>query len=181
MKHKDIKTFKANSIFRRTLCTFVCISMTVFMFACAPSDVTVPEDFSFALTWNTYGISSYDSKTGKLIKTSHASHPEDYVTYYTLTDENKARIYKLLSSLDPESYPDEYDPGNGLSEPSMTLILTVFINGKEKTIKAEDIALSYDSNNSKGRRFLSACREIGEMLMATEEWQALPDYEFFYD
>ena len=32
-------------------------------------------NYSFSLTWNTYGISSYDSKTGTLIKTSDATNP----------------------------------------------------------------------------------------------------------
>ena len=91
----------------------------------------------------------------------------------TLTEENKAHIYALISSLNPESYPDEYDPGNGWSEPNMTLVLSVMINGKEKTIKAEEIALSYESNNSKGQRFFSACIEISGMLMETQAWQAL--------
>lgn len=50
----------------------------------------VPEDFSFALTWNCYGVSSYDSQTGKLVKTTDATNPDDYVTYYQLTTEDKS-------------------------------------------------------------------------------------------
>ncbi len=34
----------------------------------------VPADFSFSLTWGCYGISSYDSRTGKLVKTTDATH-----------------------------------------------------------------------------------------------------------
>ena len=35
-----------------------------------------PEDFSFSLIWGAYGTSSYDSRTGKLVKTTDATHPE---------------------------------------------------------------------------------------------------------
>ncbi len=147
---------------------------------CKAKKVTVPEDFSFALTWNTYGISSYDSETGTLIKTTDATYPEDFVTNHKLTDEEKIKIYSIVSSLDAASYPDVYDPQNGMSEPSMTLILTVRENGKEKTIKAEDISLSFESKTKKGRRFLGACEDIIDILTAIEEWKALPDYERYY-
>ena len=63
----------------------------------------------------------------------------------------------------------------------MTLILTVRTNNTVKTIKAENIALSYSSNNKKGQAFLDACKEIKDLLMSTDEWKALPDYEFLYD
>ena len=59
----------------------------------APTNI--PEDFSFSLVWNCYGISSYDSQTGKLVKTTDATNPKDYITYYQLTDEDKEYIYNL--------------------------------------------------------------------------------------
>ena len=33
----------------------------------------------------------------------------------------------------------------------------------------------------KGQAFLSACEEIKDILTETDEWQALPDYEYYYD
>lgn len=141
----------------------------------------VPEDFSFALIWNCYGVSSYDSQTGKLVKTTDATHPENYVTYYQLTDQDKEYIYNLLVPLDVNSYPETYDPQNGMSAPSMTLILTVYCNGTQKTIRAENISLSFKSKNKKGQDFLSVCEAISNRLTATEEWKALPDYENLYE
>ena len=141
----------------------------------------VPKDFSFALTWNCYGVSSYDSQTGKLIKTTDATNPEDYITDYRLTEEDRKYFYDLIETLDVNAYPTVYDPGNGMSEPSMTLILTVTVNGETKTIKSEDIAISYASKDAKGQKFLSVCKEIADKLTATEEWEALPEYEVFYD
>ena len=70
---------------------------------------SVPEDFSISLTWGCYGVSSYESKTGKLIKTTDTTHPDDYVTYYQLTDADKAYIYDLIVSMDVLSNPDVYN------------------------------------------------------------------------
>ena len=143
--------------------------------------VEIPEDFSFALVWNCYGISSYDSQTGKLVKATDATNPEDYITYYQLTDEDKEYIYNLLVSLDAKSYPDIYDPKSGMSEPPMTLILTVRENGEVKTIKAENISLTFKSEDEKGQVFLSVCGEICRLLTTTDEWKALPAYEKLYE
>lgn len=167
---------------------FLSISIVIVMMlsfvACSTKSLPeeMPEDFSFEITWGTYGVSSYDSKTGELVKTSHATNTEDYVTKYELSDENKRLIYDYIRTLNPDDYPDEYNPNEGVySEPSMTLILTVCANGTEKTIKAENIAHADDSKSTKGRRFLSTCNKITDILTSSEEWKALPDYEFLYD
>ena len=143
----------------------------------------VPDNLSFSLTWNTYGISSYDSATGKLVKTTDATNPEDYITTLQLDGQQLFAIWELLWELDIETYPDEYNPhGNGLaSSPSMTLILTLREGDKVKTVRAENIALSYESDDPKGQKFLDTCKGIRDILTATEEWKALPDYEFLYD
>jgi len=142
----------------------------------------MPEDFSFALSWDLNGSSSYDSATGKLIKTTNATHPEDYVTNYTLSPEQKEKIYSILQKLDVNAYPEVYDPHeDGTStKPPMTLILTVRAGGSEKTIEAKGIAYTYEANNPKGQAFLTACESIVNILTASEEWSALPDYENFY-
>lgn len=140
------------------------------------------DEFSFSITWNTYGISSYDSATGKLVKTTDATNPEDYVTTLQLDGTQLFAIWELLWELDIETYPDEYNPHRGLaSSPSMTLILTLRDGDKVKTVRAEDIALSYESDDPKGQKFLDTCKAIRDILTATEEWKALPEYEFFYD
>ena len=143
---------------------------------------TIPDYFSFALTLGAFGVSYYDSQTGKLVKTTDATNPSDYVTNYQLTEEEKAYIfYDLIYPLNVDSYPVMYDPGNGISTPSRTLILTVRMNGTEKTIKAKDISFSNESKDIKGQAFLSTCKAISDFLKATEEWKALPDYEVLYE
>ena len=139
--------------------------------------------FSFSLTWDVYGISSYDSTTGRLVKTTDASTPEDYIAIYYLTEAEKQEIYNLIASLDITSYPDSYDPHEGElhSKPSMTLILSVKTNALKKTVTAENIALTYEAENPEGQHFLSVCKEIRDILIGTDEWKSLPDYEFYYD
>ncbi len=148
----------------------------------APSLPEEPEDFSFFIRWGVYGISSYDSETGKLVKTTDAKDPEDFVTYYKMSEDELKRVYGLIRDLGIESYPDEYDPNVGLgSDPSATVILTVRAGEYEKTVTAEEIALGYDANTVKGQRFLDTVKEIVDILTATEEWKALPVYEVLYD
>ena len=141
----------------------------------------VPEDFSFALTWNVFGISSYDSQTGKLVKTTDATNPDDYVTYYQLTDADKKYIYNLIVSLDVNSYPDIYELQTPSSDPDGTLILTVRVGDEEKTIKAEHVSLFFDAENEKEQRFFDTCNAISDLLEATDEWKALPNFENFYE
>lgn len=139
-------------------------------------------NYSFSLTWNTYGISSYDSKTGMLIKTKDATNPKDYTTNLKLTEQQYAAIWKLIKSLDIESYPDNYNPHKGAaSTPYMTLILSVKADGIDKTITVKETVLSYETNNTKGQKFLDTCKGIRDIITATDEWKALPEYEFLYD
>lgn len=87
-----------------------------------------------------------------------------------LTDEDKEYIYDLLESLDINSYLEVYNPNEDvMSTPPMTLILSASINGTQKTIKAENISQSFESNNKKGQRFLSVCKAIIDRLTQTEE------------
>ena len=146
------------------------------------TDIGSLDSFSFSLTWDVYGISSYDSATGKLIKTWDATIPEDYITTYYLTEAQKEKIYNLIASLDILSYPDDYDPhnGGGLCLPPSRIVLTVKTNTTEKTITADGMISGYETENSKGQNFLSACKEIVDILTETEEWKALPDLEHYY-
>ena len=141
-----------------------------------------PDDFSFSLIWGVYGTSSYDSRTGKLVKTTDATHPEDYVTYLHLSDEMLDYFYRLLRDLDIEDYPDEYDPDpHTMCSPSSALSVTVRANGKTKVVNVDDMATSPIALIGKSKRYLETCKIIRDLLIETEEWKALPEYEFFYD
>ena len=141
-----------------------------------------PEDFSFSLVWGAYGTSSYDSRTGKLVKTTDATHPEDYVTYLHLSGETLDYFYGLLRDLDVEAFPDEYDPDRHIMcEPSSALTVTVRAGGRTKTVRVDDMAASRIALIGKNKKYIETCCTIRDFLMQTEEWKSLPEYEFFYD
>ena len=141
-----------------------------------------PEDVSFSLIWGVYGTSSYNSRTGKLVKTTDATHPEDYVTYMHLSDEMLDYFYGLLCDLDIEDFPDEYDPDTHIAcEPPSALSITVRVGDRSKTVKVEDMAASPLALIGKSKRYVETCTDIRDLLMESDEWKALPEYEFFYD
>jgi hypothetical protein len=154
---------------------------------CYPAKISLPADymavveFNFSLTWGTFGISSYDSKTGKLVKTKDAPVPEEYITTHILTAEEKIEIFKILQALEMDSYPDEYNPTEGMgSDPYEKLILSAQLDRMTKTITAREVAFS-DATSKKGQKFMDACDAIENILENTEEWKALPDYPYLYD
>lgn len=152
-------------------------------------ETVMPADFSFSLVWNTFGISSYDSKTGKLIKTKDTSNIKKYTTKYKMTDEELYKIYDILyNRINIDSYPDDYDPYNApdaevrlVSTPSRTVIISVTANGTEKTVTCKEISFGTGGCDERATEFLKAVKEITDILTNTDEWQALPDYEFLYD
>lgn len=139
------------------------------------------EEFCFSLEWGCNGDSTYDSQTGKLIKQKVATDVDAYTTTLLLSDEQKAEIFRLVSDMKPETYPDEYNPITGMSSPSRTIVLSVTYGGETKTITCEDVSLQNTPDGSKGKRFMAVHDKIVEIITASAEWQALPDYEFYYD
>ena len=139
-------------------------------------------DFYFSVTWGVFGISSYDSKTGKLVKTTDATHPEDYVTEYFLTDAEREEIRAILTDLDIENLGEfDYDDF-GLSDPHLSLSLTVKMGDIDKTVNIPEAEIGYDGGRTpKAKKLLSAIEAIRDILVNTDEWKALPDYEFYYD
>lgn len=147
-----------------------------------PTEHIVPEDFCFSLIYGVCGDLTYDSETGVLVKQRVATHVEDFTTTLFFTDEQKTQIYDLIVEMDPASYPDEYNPiADGIaSDPSYEIVLTVAYDGTTKTITCHDIAIGADPKDEQGERFLAVLDAIMEIIYASEEWQALPEYEFLY-
>lgn len=148
------------------------------------SKVILPDDFTFSITWGVYGISSYDSETKTLVKTTDATHPEDYITTLELSEDVLKDIYiKLTKEIDIFSYSDKYNPFPYESTPTQTIMISVKADGKSKTVTCKNIAFGEpeDAIGGKGKRFIEKTDEITSILMNTEEWKGLPDYEFGYD
>ena len=141
------------------------------------------DTFSFALEWNVNGDSTYDSKTGTLVKQKIATNLDDFTTTLVLTDEQLAEAYDILSKLDYSDYPtkENYNPGKGMSAPADTLVLTVRIGGVTRTITARGIAFHAEGKDKAGQAFLDACYSLKEIIYATPEWQSLPEWEFLYE
>ena len=141
----------------------------------APADYIGVIEFEFSLTWGIFGHSSYDSKTGCLVKTDDVSNVEDFTTTYFLTPQEKLKIYKTVRDIEITSYPDEYNPTEGIgSDPYETLILSAKINDISKTVTANQVALD-DATSEKGKRFMDACDTISDILENMDEWKALPE------
>lgn len=148
----------------------------------APSIEQGAQELEFFIRWNVYGISSYDSKSGQLIKTSDSENPSRFTTKLKLSDEQYKKIWELIDGLDINSYPDKYNPQkDGVSIPHMTLVLSVKTPQYEKTVEVAETILSFDANNKKGQKFLDACKGIIDIITSSEEWLALPEYEKFYE
>ena len=139
----------------------------------------MPDDFSFSIMWNTDGISTYDSKTGVLIKDKYATNVSLYTTTYFLTMDELKQIYSLIYDLNIESCPDEFPYGTFVdADPSSRLSLTVSTKDYNKTVKANSVG-AYESYTIKGAKYLEVIKGIRNILTKTEAWKALPDYEFY--
>ena len=145
------------------------------------SDPAAPADFCFTLVFDVYGIASYDSVTGRLVKTTDSAQPEKYVTSYFLTEEEKNEIYRRMLKINPENYPDDYDPCMHSSEPSRDIILHVKYGAVDKTITCKEIELLNHPKDEMGSAFLDTHDLIVGILKSSDEWKALPDFEVLYE
>ena len=139
----------------------------------------MPGDFSFSIMWNTDGISTYDSKTGVLIKDKYATNVAKYTTTYFLTMDELKQIYSLIYDLNIETCPDEFPYGTFVdADPSSRLSLSISTKDYSKTVKANSVG-AYESSTIKGTKYLEVIKGIRAILTETEAWKALPDYEFY--
>ena len=160
----------------------------------ADSEVKVtgmPSDFSFSIVWGTYGISSYDSQTGKLVKTNDATDVSRYTAYVKLSEDDLRKVYNhLFSDIDITSYPETYDPFNAPdadiryeSGPNETVIITVTADGVTKMVSCTGIAFGSPDQCycAEAKAFVDAKNSIVEIIRSLPEWTAFPDYEFYYE
>ena len=140
------------------------------------------EDFYFVLTWGVQKDSSYDSRTGTLIKTKYVRErqPEEYIAIYQYPNINE--IYEMAKSINVYSYADDYYPYEGCStrsSPSMDYVFEI----NDKTITSNDCpALNEipDDVTEKGKKYLALLLTIKNTLITSDEWKAMPDPEILY-
>ena len=145
--------------------------------------VAVPlEKFTFSLTWGVGFDSSYNSKTGTLIKTDKVINrsPEEYVT--TFEYPNIESLYEKVKLFALYQYPSTYDPYEGVTistNPKTNYKLTI----DDKTIEARNCPIieGYPEGLTwSGKEFLELVFEIRDTIQNSDEWKALPDYEVLY-
>lgn len=150
----------------------------------------LPGDLAFSIVWGCYGVSSYDSETGVLIKTKDATDVSKYTCRALLPEETLAEVYRLLTDIDIFGYPDSYDPFNAPdaevrmeSEPNQTVVISFTANGREKTVACEGIAFGSPEQCycEEARAFMEAQIRIVKLITSLPEWEAFPDYEFYYE
>ena len=147
-----------------------------------PSFSVAQEDFYFVLTWGVRLDSSYDSRTGTLIKTKYVRErqPEEYIATYQYLNINE--IYEMAKSINVYSYADDYYPYEGSSIQTAPSVDYVFeIN--DKTITSNDCPIMSeipDSVTKKGKQYLTLIFAIKNTLVNSDEWKAMPDFEILY-
>ena len=167
---------------------YLLIPITVLMAISSCSSSAVPsfsvaqEDFYFVLTWGVQLDSSYDFRTGTLIKTKYVieRQPEEYIATYQYP--NIKEIYETAKSINVYSYPDEYYPYEGSSlqtTPSVDYIFEI----NDKTITSKDCPIIQEVPNDvtkRGKQYLSLILTMKNTLINSDEWKAMPEFEVLY-
>ena len=154
--------------------------------SCSTSDVpsfsVEQEDFYFVLTWGVGLDSSYDSRTGTLIKTKYVieRQPEEYIAIYQYPNINE--IYEMAKSINVYSYADHYYPYEGsliMTSPSVDYVFEI----NDKTIASKDCPILNeipDDVTERDKKYLALLLTIRNTLMNSDEWKAMPDPEILY-
>ena len=147
-----------------------------------PSFSVAQKDFYFVLTWGVQLDSSYDSRTGTLIKTKYVRErqPEEYITTYQYPNINE--IYEMAKSINVYSYADDYYPYEGslvYTAPSVDYIFEI----NDKIITSNDCPILNeipDGVTERGKQYLTLILTIKNTLINSDEWKAMPDFEILY-
>ncbi len=175
----------------------IIIKIIVFalVFSLAGCKITpAPEErsFEFSLDFGINGTSSYDSKTGELIRTKHSDSPEKYTATMNLSKDKKEEIMSIIDELDILSYPDNYSPSKTsfkddsgetilvTQTPNETIILSVTTPEFSKTITCDSVLFEHVGRDDKAQQFLDAVDTIKEIITATDEWKAFPELDIAF-
>ena len=158
--------------------------LTVMLSGCndnTPAFETPFEEFKFSLQWGVELDASYNSDTKQLVKFTHVRErqPEDYITTYTYP--NLQKVYDSVKEMNPYSYADDYDPfkskNHVMSTPSMHYKLTI----GDKTIEVKEYPIgNKEGLTSKGKKLMNLIFSVTNTIENSDEWKALPDFEYYY-
>ena len=166
-------------------CLLIPITLVMLISSCSsavPSFSVAQEDFYFVINWGVELDSSYDSRTGTLIKTKYVRErqPEEYIATYQYP--NMDEIYEIAKSINVYSYADDYYPYEGSSirtTPSTDYVFEI----NDKIITSRDCPSLREVPNDvtkRGKQYLSLILTIIDTLTNSEEWKAMPYPEILY-
>lgn len=163
----------------------------ILLSACAQNEPI--DDFAFRVRWNTYGLSSYDSASGVLIKTTHATTPDDFKTTLLFSDHELQEIRTVIRTLDPVPYEnfypdikDEYKEPNisyGFeTKPPSLWELEVWDGTSHYTIKTHAVVgWSDEMLTEQTIAWRNVMQTLIQTINKTKAWKSLPEYEFLYE
>ena len=165
---------------KKTISIILILAFVFSLFGCVKTPSIDQQTFEFSLTFGTQGTSSYDSKTGELIRTKHSQNPDKYKSQMTLPDEKLNEIIEVIGSLDILDYPDNYNPTKAdyYETPNETIILSVTTKDFSKTVTCNTVLFEHKGHNKKAQRFLDAVDAIEMIITETDEWKAFPELDF---
>ncbi|MBP5155237.1 MAG: VWA domain-containing protein [Clostridia bacterium] len=139
------------------------------------------EGFGFAIGWGIYSDSTYDSRTGRLVKSHFQPDIADYTATLVLSEEQLAAVKEILDRLDLESYPAEFTPYDDIDStvmeqtiPYETIKIVMYDGPRAVSVCCNEIALFGEKAYSeKTKAFFNAAQEITRIITASPEWQSL--------
>ena len=83
--------------------------------------------------------------------------------------------------MNPNSYADDYDPfaskNHVMSTPSMHYKLTI----GDKTIEVKEYPIgNKEGLTSKGKKLMNLIFSVTNTIENSDEWKALPEFEYYY-
>lgn len=122
------------------------------------------EDFSFTITYMLGETLFYDSESGTLIKTLEDATQTK--TLYTLDEQEKATMFRLIGSLDVRSYPSVYEIPDGKTAhgTGISIELSVKTSLFQKTVTISDISPKYEPKDKAQKDFFRVCNQIKRQL-----------------
>lgn len=131
--------------------------------------------FMFNVSWGDEGRSTYNSKTGELVKNKYAEDTEMYTTMYKLNREEMDIIHSRICDLDLEEGQHEIPPSTAENSKQSFALTYEWerYSGTTVQINCKNLGSDYKTGVEKQ---VSELRDIiVEILTSTEEWKKMPD------
>jgi hypothetical protein len=140
------------------------------------------DSFNFSLNFNTYGKDQINTYNGTFTKDLVLDGTK--TINFTLPDEIKQEIYKLMVNADIMSFPDSLKVNGMFVTPSCDYKLKVTIGGKTKTIEWKEgfyPSIMTEGLPKENAEFLNIVKYISDYIYDTKEYKRMPKPNGGYD